>query len=331
MSIENRGNNKFRFRIRKDGINYTQNFYGTEKEAEKEHKKFEVDVMREQIGYNENMRFSELAQLMLDENIRQNSKENTELGYINAFNNHLLDYFGEMKIGKIKKIHIQKFINDEKNNFATLSVKKYVANLNATFNFAISFNIIKENPCTGVKLPKENYKSYNELLSSEELKKLFMIIENESDLQFRCIYLLGLCMGMRKGEILALTIKDIDFESNTININKQLILHIDNKKHTFIIGEPKTNNSYRKIYMTDIVKKELKKYIDNLNIINIEQEKQYIFINPETQKIYAPSTVNYRLKALLEKKQIETYKISRFKTSACNYAHKQWSKHSFSI
>lgn len=58
MSIENRGESKWRFIIRKDGINYTMNSYESEKEAENEHKKFEADVMRGNIGYNENMKFS---------------------------------------------------------------------------------------------------------------------------------------------------------------------------------------------------------------------------------------------------------------------------------
>lgn len=116
-------------------------------------------------------------------------------------------------------------------------------------------------------------------------------------------------MGMRKDEILALNIKDIDFESNTININKQLIIHMENKKYNFIIGEPKTNNSYRKIYITNLVNKELKNFIDNINIFNIGQEKQYLFVNPITQKIYAPSTVNYRLKELLEKNKMKHIKF----------------------
>lgn len=107
MSIEYRGEGKFRFRVRKDGINYTQNFFTdkaiTEKDLEEKkypkevndaHKKFEVDVISGNMGMDESMKFEKLAQLVLDEYMKPNTRASSQETYISISNNHLLPYFG---------------------------------------------------------------------------------------------------------------------------------------------------------------------------------------------------------------------------------------------
>lgn len=184
MSIEYRGDNKYRFRVRKNGINYTQNYYCDKRVSEKDllqkkwpkeivdaHKKYEVNILSGNVGTNENMLFHELAHLVLDEYARPNLKPNTIKGYISAYNTHILNYFGGMQISKITSFHVQKFINEISKNLKQNSVSDTFKILRVTFNKAIEWKFIKENPCKGTTRPKIAKTNYNELLSAADFAK----------------------------------------------------------------------------------------------------------------------------------------------------------------
>jgi len=86
------------------------------------------------------------------------------------------------------------------------------------------------------------------------------------------LVIFALLTGMRKGEILGLQWKDIDFNKNIININKQLSRvknyneNIKSKTILKIIYNTKTDNSTRAIPITNDIKKLLEKH-------RIEQNK----------------------------------------------------------
>ena len=63
---------------------------------------------------------------------------------------------------------------------------------------------------------------------------------------------------MRAGEFLALSLKDFNFEKNTISINKSFA-HFDNS-----ITTPKTESSTRVIAMPPTIMQDIKKYADSL-------------------------------------------------------------------
>ena len=66
--------------------------------------------------------------------------------------------------------------------------------------------------------------------------------------------------GMREGEILALTSKDIDFSNNQIHINKTYY-----RAHgKDVITTPKTDNSVRIVDVPQFLINELKAYLDRL-------------------------------------------------------------------
>ena len=55
----------------------------------------------------------------------------------------------------------------------------------------------------------------------DDIKKLMHIIENVDNLMHKCIFTIALYSGLREGEILSLTIKDIDSKNNCIDVSKQ--------------------------------------------------------------------------------------------------------------
>lgn len=92
--------------------------------------------------------------------------------------------------------------------------------------------------------------------AAEWEKNFFLENAGNLDMTFEVLY----WAGLRLGELLALTKKDIDFRRGIIRINKSY-QRIDGED---VITEPKTPNSVRNIQMPEFLAEELKDYIDSL-------------------------------------------------------------------
>jgi len=314
MSIEYRGDNKYRFRVRKDGVNYYQNYISDKPISEKDlqekkypkaildaHKDFEVSVLRSEIGSNGNMKFGELAQLVLDEYARPNLKPNTIKGYISAYNTHILNCFGGMQISKITSFHVQKFINEISKNLKPNSVSDTFKILRVTFNKAIEWKFIKENPCKGTTRPKIAKTNYNELLSADEIKRLLAAISNENNKIYRMAFTIAIGCGLRQGEILGLTFDDIDLDNRIITVNKQWGITLEDSKNTRAMTTTKTENSIRKVYAPGFVMDCVDEYIKALKII---PSNKLLFWNASRKAVINRIGLTRRFKKLLKENDI---------------------------
>ncbi len=149
----------------------------------------------------------------------------TEVGYytMNGYKapiKNLKEEFGNRLIKEITSIDIQRFINElGKKGYAkhTISLRKIVASL--IFDYAILKDLVKINPVTVVKIPKNAPVTTRELPPDNEIEK----VKQSVDATFGLFPYLILYTGCRRGEALALTYEDIDFNKNTISVNKVVV------------------------------------------------------------------------------------------------------------
>ena len=90
---------------------------------------------------------------------------------------------------------------------------------------------------------------------------------------------------MRIGETLALTWDDIDFKKREININKT----VNFIKTDFIVGPPKTENSYRTLGMNNAIYHLLKLTKKEQNVRKRELKNQY----EDHNLVFSQVTGNY--------------------------------------
>lgn len=131
-----------------------------------------------------------------------------------------------------------RFQNDLLDRYAVAHVKKIHQVLSAVFNFAIKQEYTKDNPARlagNVDIEEDKHINYWTL---DEFKAF---IQHVDDQLYYALFMTLYYSGMRKGELLALTWGDIDFDSNTINIDKTV--------YNRIVTKPKTTSSIRKIMM----------------------------------------------------------------------------------
>ncbi len=119
--------------------------------------------------------------------------------------------------------------------------------LNQIFNRAVVEGDIKYNPCTSVKLPKSKKNTARPPASLSDEEK---ILNSNHPWLFPLVALLT---GLRKGEILALQWKDINFAENTISVTKS-VEHIGKKPH---VKEPKTESGNRLVPLLTILAERL--------------------------------------------------------------------------
>lgn len=205
----------------------------------------------------------------------------------------------DMPIQKITTSHILKVfpnITEYSNN----TIVKIYRLINKVFKIAISDRLIQFNPMESEKIMRPKSKKEDEeikALTVEEQKKFVGILETEEH-KYKYILLLQLYTGMRIGEVLALSTKDIDYKKGTITINKTLSRNEEDK---IILGNTtKTENSKRIIYISERVKNILNKIQEN-QVINING---FLFYDNIKDSFVTPSEVNSYLRRLNEKHNI---------------------------
>lgn len=205
----------------------------------------------------------------------------------------------DMPIQKITTSHILKVfpnITEYSNN----TIVKIYRLINKVFKIAISDRLIQFNPMENEKIRRPKSKKEDKeikALTVEEQKKFVKILESEEH-KYKYILLLQLYTGMRIGEVLALSTKDIDYKKGTITINKTLSRNEEDK---IILGNTtKTENSKRIIYISERVKNILNKIQEN-QVINING---FLFYDNIKDSFITPSEVNSYLRRLNEKHNI---------------------------
>lgn len=101
--------------------------------------------------------------------------------------------------------------------------------------------------------------------------------------------------GMRTGEVLALTWKDIDLDNRIIMVNKTVYSKIKDGKGRWYLGTTKTNASKREIYMCDTLYKIICEYKQQQEENRKILKKKYCSYYTEEMKTKYGKIVEYKI------------------------------------
>lgn len=215
--------------------------FNTKKEA----LEFEREFLA-QSQFSIEMTFKSLYSLYQDDMESRIKKTTMEIkGYI--VNKKILPFFENMKVKEIKPIHIRKWQSELlKTDYSKTYLKSIYNQLTAIFNYAVRFHNLDKNPCHVAGSIGKKDADEMQILTLQEFNKM---IDYVTDKENKFFYIVLFWTGMRKGELLALTYEDVDFENKTISINKNFQIVRGEK----VITDPKTPKSKRVIAVNDIV------------------------------------------------------------------------------
>lgn len=165
---------------------------------------------------DENSTFLELVDAWFRYLVRHDYSKSTRATYA-AKIEHLLPEIGHKKLHELTREELQHvFVLIEKANISPNTINNIYTITKKVVNFAIQLGIMKDNVTANVVLPKR--KPYvPKVYRKFEVRRLLTVSEN-SELEIPIN--LAVSLGLRRGEILSLRWKDIDFQHNTIHVNK---------------------------------------------------------------------------------------------------------------
>lgn len=213
---------------------------------------------------------SELINDLVLEFIKSQSnikKDSTLRNYRTAFKNHIKPFFENKTVQQIKPIDIKLFqdyvLQKGISGKGALGPSRYL--LSEVFQDKILSGEISVNPVKMVNVPVFKKSTKKQSIKVFTLDEIDIILENSSGF-FRNLLGILFFTGMRIGELLALKWDDVDFQTDTITINKTV--------SAGTIGTPKTLSSDRDIEMLEQAREFFKR-----QMLLTGMKNTYVFLN----------------------------------------------------
>lgn len=181
-------------------------------------------------------------------------RQSTRTGYVTVQRVLTKEPFGQKKIRSIKtsdaKLFLIKLQQEDGKSYSSIHNIRGV--LRPAFQMAVDDDILVKNPfgfqLAGVVV---NDSVTREAISREQMRKFLKFVHDDVVYckYYEVVYIL-FHTGMRISEFCGLTLKDIDIESRTVNIDHQLQRTCDMR---YVIEETKTDAGKRKLPITEDV------------------------------------------------------------------------------
>lgn len=248
------------------GINrkYKKTGFKRKKDAQN----YEIDF-KKKISYSYDITFKELSELFLQD--YKKKVKMTSYYHRKLLLDKYTDYLSSLNISKITPVvideyteHLKKIVSEHtKKTLSDRYIVDIIKSVKMNFKYAERKLGFKEkNPCDAITF-RINPSTIEEksIWTLEEFNKFINeYIKKENNLPLELGFKILFWSGIRISELLALEIKDINFKSSTIKINKNRSV----VNGTVYIRTPKTASSNRTITIPEQLTDEIKIYIDKL-------------------------------------------------------------------
>lgn len=232
-----------------------------EKEVQKQAMLFEEKCLKGQITAN--VKFETFAEQWFEEYAKLNLRH-TSYERMRQLTQRVYPAIGHLRLDKITGRHVQQFINDLALNGKSMKTGRplsrktaihHLSFISDVFSYAVKMDMLSENPCRKVTVPKGEKKE-KEIYTLEEIEVLFRLLET-APLKYRTFFTLAIYSGFRRGELLGLEWKDIDWEHNVISVRRTSNYTADKGIYT---DTTKTKKSQRSLKFPPMVMDLLKEY-----------------------------------------------------------------------
>ena len=232
-----------------------------EKEVQKQAMLFEEKCLKGQITAN--VKFETFAEQWFEEYAKLNLRH-TSYERMRQLTQRVYPAIGHLRLDKITGRHVQQFINELALNGKSMKTGKplsrktaihHLSFISDVFSYAVKMDMLSENPCRKVTVPKGEKKE-KEIYTLEEIEVLFRLLET-APLKYRTFFTLAIYSGFRRGELLGLEWKDIDWEHNVISVRRTSNYTADKGIYT---DTTKTKKSQRSLKFPPMVMDLLKEY-----------------------------------------------------------------------
>lgn len=217
--------------------------------------------------------------------------KNTYAKYESLVRIHIKPELGSVPIQQAERSTIQDFITEKSKSLSPKTIAEIYMIVCNIFDLAVEDRIIGRTPCRKIGLPTIVVPKPH-ILSEDELS---IVMTGCYDSVIYEAVLLEYGAGTRRGETLGLAVGDLDFDANTIDINKSWVMVKGKPQWSDTATGTKNATSKRKIPCPKPVMDSLKKRTD------AHPEYKYVFEAEGTGLPMRPDTYYHMLQKLIEK------------------------------
>lgn len=243
----------------------------TDRQNEKALQQFTVDFERKVLTGKyldgEKITFSEFTDKFLDEYAEANMTAASLANTKRLLRTHVIPELGDMILAQIQPPHITKLYrtlsahrkDGRSGGYPASTIQRIHSAVSSVFTQAVLWNVIQDNPCKRVKLPKQDKAvDQDEYFTIEQTDLFLDLLDKEYDYgkylqeqakrkkeysqcyldhspQLKLFFYIAVYCGLRRGEIVALLWNNIDFEKRLIRIDRQTTL----ADGEMVTGKPK--------------------------------------------------------------------------------------------
>lgn len=224
----------------------------SKRQAEERLTKIKADILRDPYDFGRK-KPEVLFETHADEFLELYSKQNKRSWTRDEISlDHLKEFFKEKHLSEITPELIEKYkLKRTADGVSPATVNRELACLKTLFVKAIEWEKAERNPAAKIKKLRES-KPRERILTVEEMRRLLKVASPE----IRPVLIIALNTGMRRGEILGLRWRDVDFVKG------------------FILIEDSKSGRSRKVPMNGLV-------FETLQAMN--REREFVFENPDTR------------------------------------------------
>ena len=245
------------------------------------------------------MPFGEWLDFWYQNYVKPQIRPTTQANYEAKIYQHIIPELGKVPLNQLAQKDLQQFYARMKTSGWLIRTEQFGKGLSdsmvrglhaarrSALEKAVQEELIRTNPAVGCKLPPKRGREM-QVLGREELQRFLIQAQTEGYYE---LFLLDLCTGLRRGELLALQWDDLDFKTGTLTVNKQVY----EVKGRLQVSIPKTRASIRRLVLPPGVVEVLRQYRETVN-------SRWMFPSPVKEDTpMTPGAVRRWLQIILER------------------------------
>lgn len=223
----------------------------------------------------------------------------TQACYEGKIYRHIIPELGKIPLNQLTQKDLQQFYTKLKKSGRLIRTQQFGEGLSDTMvrgchatcrsalEKAMQEGLLRTNPAIGCKLPPKRGREM-QVLGREELQRFLIQAQAEGYYE---LFLLDLCTGLRRGELMALQWEDLDFDTGVLTVNKQ-VYEVNGKLQ---LSVPKTKASIRKLLLPPGVVEVLREYRNRV-------DSRWLFPSPVKEDTpLSPGVARKRLQIILQR------------------------------
>ncbi len=230
---------------------------------------------------------------------RPSIRERTWVRYEQYVRLHVFPTLGKVQLTNLTPQHLQRLYAERlEAGLSPSTVHHLHATLHKALSQAMRWNLVPRNVADLVDPPRIPRFEIT-TLAPEQAR---VLLDAAAGNRLEALYVLALTTGMREGELLGLTWRDVDFESGAVEIRGSL----QRVPSGFIIAEPKTARSRRRVNLTNAGLAALRQHRarqneERLRLGTARQRVEFVFTDEDGQPIDATKFLRNSFAPLLKR------------------------------